>query len=154
MAIVLIDPDRDLIDVFSALLTPIIALLAAYIAYMQRHTNERRRKSEYFDRRIAVYEAIAQYLGKVLALGRVENDTEMKFLSDTTNVFFLFGADVRTFVLDILKKSQELHTLQTMQDQLSGKNLEDSLAKHDEIIGWFNHELRGLEKSFKRYLSL
>ena len=40
---------KDWIDIFSAFLTPFVALITVYIAYQQWQTNERKRKQDLFD---------------------------------------------------------------------------------------------------------
>jgi len=53
-----IPPQRDWIDIFAALLTPAIAILASYIAVRQWLTNKNKLKLDLFDKRYAVFEAI------------------------------------------------------------------------------------------------
>ncbi len=46
---------QALIDVFSALLTPVIAAIAVYVAYQQWQTNRRRLQLDLYDRRLRIY---------------------------------------------------------------------------------------------------
>jgi hypothetical protein len=151
---VLIGTDKGLVDILGAILTPIIALLALYIAFMQWRTNDKRRRSEYFDRRIAVYEAIAHYLRDLLALGRIEQGADVKFLRDTTIVSFLFGKNIKALVDEIFQKSGELKSCQDVQDKLSGEDLRMNLAKQGETKEWLRQQLNTLPKKFSKYLRL
>ena len=152
--IMAIDNQKDWIDILSALLTPAIAFFAIIVAGMQWRINHKRLKSEYFDRRIAVYETIAGYISDILTSGVIKDNVETKFLRDTRNVLFLFGSDIKTFVDEIYKKSTDLHALQAMERNLSGGNLEDNLNKQSEIKHWFSKELSSLQERFKKHLSL
>jgi hypothetical protein len=152
-AVVLMSPGKDVMDIFATMLTPIIALLAVGIAYMQWVTNERRRKSEYFDLRIAAYDAIETYLGHVLTNG-VQKDAEMSFFHGTRHVSFLFGDEIASLIAEIFNRSSNLHTLEVMQGSQTGVALEDNLTKQDEIRGWFQKQHRGLQTKFKKYLAL
>lgn len=60
--------NKSAIDILSALLTPTIALLTAFIAYQQWQTNERKRKQDLFELR---YENI--YKNAIIFLDAVEN---------------------------------------------------------------------------------
>lgn len=152
--IMAVEDQRDWIDVLSALLTPAIAFFAIVVAGMQWRINHKRLKNEYFDRRIAVYEAIAAYISNILTSGAIKNNAETKFLRDTKNVFFLFGSDIRTFIDEIYKKSTDLYALQKMQHTLSGGGLAGNLNKQSEIKHWFREELCSLQDRFKKHLSL
>jgi hypothetical protein len=151
-----IDNHKDWIDILKAFLTPTIALFGIFIGFMQWWTNHKRLKIEYFNRRIAVFDAIGKYIAEILISGGIDNNAETKFLRDTRNVFFLFGNDddIKTFVDEIYKKSTDLHALEAMQRTLSGQHLEMNLNKQGEIKDWFKKELRGLQERFKKYLSL
>ena len=54
------------IQMFSALLTPVIAAIAVYIAHQQWQTNCRRLELDSCDRRLRVYQAVSQFISKVL----------------------------------------------------------------------------------------
>lgn len=46
--------DASWIQIFKALLTPVVAILGVYIAYQQWRTNRTRLKHELFDRRYSM----------------------------------------------------------------------------------------------------
>ena len=145
---------KDWIDILSALLAPSIVLFGAIVAGMEWWINHKRLKNELFDRRIAVYDIISNYMSSVFTTGCIEREAETKFLSGTKNVYFLFGSDVKEFIDEIFKKSSDLHVLEKMQSNLSGTALENNMNKQGEIINWFKKEFDGLEERFKRHLSL
>ncbi|MHC4168357.1 MAG: hypothetical protein ACYSWQ_15500 [Planctomycetota bacterium] len=149
-----VENQKDWIDILTALLTPTIAISAVFIGGVQCWINRKRLKTEYFDRRITVYEAIAGYISGILTSGMYKDNDETKFLRDTKDVFFLFGSDIRTFVDEIYSKSTDLRALQGMERTQSGDGLEDNLNRQSEIKHWFNRELRCLQERFKKYLSL
>ena len=118
-----------MIDFFSGLLTPIIAVLAAYIAWQQWRTNDLRLKHELFDRRYDLYVKITSYLATILTTGRVEPNSEMQFLRDTKAVDFLFDKRIHDFVHEIYSNAVKLYTLNTMENRLTGQ------ALHDNALG-------------------
>jgi len=60
-----------LVETPSALLTPLIALIAIYIAFQQHGINKLRLRHELYERRIAVYEAVQKHLSKISGAGQI-----------------------------------------------------------------------------------
>ena len=150
-----VDNQKDWIDILTALLTPTIALSAIVVAVVQCKINRKRLKNEYFNRRIAIYETIKDYIGHVWTNGDIERDTEYIFLCNSGNVFFLFGSDIEEYVKEIFDKSTDLHVLKKMESRLSGDRLENNLVKQSVIKSWFGEEIKsGLQERFKKYLNL
>ena len=50
------------IDILSALLTPLIALIAVYVAYQQHKINKIRLQHELYERRLRVYKAVQTFM--------------------------------------------------------------------------------------------
>ncbi len=71
---------RDWIDVFQALLTPTIALIAVGIGIAQWWTARNKLKLDLFDRRWAVYMATRDLLTEIFTHGRSNMDAEQKYL--------------------------------------------------------------------------
>lgn len=151
------DNQKDWIDILSALLTPTIAISAIVVAAVQCRINRKRLKNEYFDRRIAVYEAIKDYIGHVWTNGDIEKDAEMKYYCNVKNVFFLFGSDIEEYVNEIFKKCTELHALKKTENEFpdGSLKLKNNMEKQSVIKNWFGEEVKsGLQERFKKYLSL
>ena len=54
---------KEIVDVCSALLTPLIAVITTYIAYQQYRVSELTLKKELYERRIKIYGVFESYLG-------------------------------------------------------------------------------------------
>jgi hypothetical protein len=83
----------QIIEISKALLTPVIAIIAAYVAWQQLKTNRRKLKLDLFDRRYAVFEKIGEFIGSILTSGKVQQGKEIQFLVDTKAAGLLFGED-------------------------------------------------------------
>lgn len=55
-----------LTDVLSALLTPLIAAIAVYIAYRQFRVERLRLQHELYERRLKVYRAVQSFLSDIM----------------------------------------------------------------------------------------
>lgn len=146
--------EKNLIDIFSALLTPTIAIFGIAIAGLQWRLNRKRLKNELFNRRIELFDRISHYIADVLCHGNVGQGEEMQFFRDTRNVFFIFDKDIEEYVDKIYKKSIALQTFCNLQDSLTGDALRNNVDNQMKIKNWFEKELNGIRPKFQKYLSL
>lgn len=70
----------QIIELSKALLTPVVAVVAAYVAWQQLKTNRRKLKLDLFDRRYVVFEKIGEFIGSILTSGTVQPGKEIQFL--------------------------------------------------------------------------
>ena len=96
------------INVFSALLTPVIAVIAVYIAYQQWQTNRRRLELDLYERRLHVYQAVSQFIYKVLTGFSPELQDISDLRRNTFEADFLFGADIRDYVRSLDTHARDL----------------------------------------------
>lgn len=142
-----------MIEVLSGLLTPLIAVLAAYIAWQQWRTNHLRLKHELFDRRYALFEKITSFIAEILVQGKVPANAETRFLRETKTAIFLFGKEIQEFIEEIYRKGADLHALEAMLENLQGDERVRNAAKQREIKDWFSTQLNGCAARFSRFLS-
>lgn len=146
----------SLVDIFSALLVPAIAILGAIIAYMQWKTNQKRLKHELFDRRYEQFEAIRNFLGSIITSGKVSQDAEQAFLIGTRGVRFIFDDEIHVYVNTYLWHLAL--KLQTLSAELEGVPVGEARTKNvreqAEIKKQFNEELKSIESKFVKYLQL
>lgn len=141
-------------QVLSALLTPLIAVLAAYIAWQQWRTNHLRLRHELFDRRYALYERIAAFMAEIIARGKVPTNAETQFLRDTKVTIFLFDKETQQFTEQIYHKAVKLHALEMMLENLQGEDRVDNVEKQREIKDWLGSQLQDCARRFSPFLSL
>jgi hypothetical protein len=142
------------IDISKALLTPVIAIVAGYIAWQQLKTNRRKLKLDLFEKRYAVFEKIGEFIGSILTSGKVGSGKDMQFLVDTKAVGLLFSEDISTFVSEIYRKAVRLHTLDAELEGTQGPQRISNIEAQREIKDWYGEALEGLEARFREYLKL
>ena len=125
----LVQPEKTWIDILTALLTPMLAVFAALIAYLQWRTNELKRKNDYFDRRYNFYK-------------RIES---MWLSSSTDEQLSIFGFETE----DLIPMAEEA-------DLLFGKDVAKHIislsGKHHDGSPFFTND--DFSKPFRKYLRL
>ena len=144
----------QIIEVSKALLTPVVAIVAAYVAWQQLATNRRKLKLDLFERRYAVYEKIGEFIGSILTSGKVQTGKEIQFLVDTKATEFLFGNDISQFVSEAYRKAVHLHALDSELEGSTGEARSANIKAQREIKDWFEEALTSLKKCFSEYLRL
>jgi len=134
-----------LVSVFSALLTPVIALVAAYIAWQQHKTNNNQFRLALFDRRLKVFNSAGELIGKVLREARVEIADIPKFLWETRESEFLFGSDIAAYLHELYGKAADLHAL-------AGAPPEEAYRR-TEVLRWFSGQGDEAKRKFGKYMA-
>lgn len=146
------------IQTLQALLTPVIGGLACWIAYQQYRTNDIKLRHDLFDRRLAVYDALRSFLGKIFRDGRTSYEDCLTLLRSTTQADFLFGPEIPSYIEGLYQKGIELKSL---ADQLHGDDrlpvgTERNRVAQDEteLLKWFLDQSEIARQHFRKYLHL
>lgn len=99
-------PEKTWIDILSALLTPMLAVFGALIAYLQWRTNELKRKNDYFDRRYNFYKRIeSMWLSSTTDEQLLAEGFEIEDLIPLADeAGLLFGKDVAGHIVSLAGK--------------------------------------------------
>jgi len=148
---------KPYVDLFAALLTPVIAIIATYIAYQQYRANQLKLRHELYDRRLLLYNAVAEFLAHIVREGKADRIQLMTLLQKTRESYFLFGKDVSEYVTELYKKGVDLEHYDT---ELHHSNLpvgdeRQRLAQaNGELLKWFGHQFDVAQQKFAAKLSL
>lgn len=99
---------EQIVDIAKALLTPIIAIIAVYIAWQQWKTNQQKLNLERYDRRLHVYEEIRKILSIILRDAKANTDDLLKFRTSVSEADFLFGPEISEYIDEIYKHGLSL----------------------------------------------
>jgi hypothetical protein len=86
------------IPVLSAALTPLIALIALYIAYQQYRTNRDKLRLDLYDRRFDLYGALVDLCTSVASSGAPGSPEFRGFLQARHKTQFLFDPEVAAYL--------------------------------------------------------
>ena len=141
---------------FQGLLTPVIAVVAVYIARQQWKTNAHKLKLDLYDRRFKVFEAAREILGLMYTSG-VRDAQLLNFLTKTADTEFLFGSEVKEYLEEIYRHVQ---TLISANSQMSANweapaEVRSRIAEAETTeVRWATGEVNRIADRFKKYLNL
>ena len=150
---------EQFVRVLSGLLTPIIAILAVYIAYQQFQTNNNKYILDRFDRRIVVYKAIEDFLLSIFREAKVDLGELAKFWKAKSDAEFLFGADVREYLNTLNNHAAQLRRWNEeykdySQDKPEGYDHDKVVRNQSEHLDWLVSQIEPLKQVFRKYLDI
>lgn len=147
--------EKDWIDIFSALLTPTLALVGIGIAIFQLWLANTRLKHDLFERRYVVYDAIRKFIGDPLSKGNSTEETQREFKIKTNNARFLFGSEYANFVNRVWKTVIDLEeTCEILEQPNSEEQRQEHIKKRTDIKILLPKMLGELESKSLPFLKL
>lgn len=141
---------KDVIDLLSGLLTPVIAIIAVYVAYQQWKTNKQRLKAELYDKRFMVYEILMDTIGEVMGSGDISDQQLEKFNIQRRKSHFLFGKKVSDLLEEIYDQLVNLQTMNRASTEEKAKNAK----KGADLKIWLYDQIKIARDKFQDDLSV
>jgi len=147
-----------IIKIFSAALTPLIAVIMGYIAYQQYYVNKSRLRHELYDRRLSVFREVSKFLRSVVSEGKTDYQTLLGFYANSVEALFMFKKEIHEYREDLYNKGMQLikiHEKLEGEWKLEEGENENKLRKEkQELLNWFFNEAKNSREKFKKYLSV
>ncbi len=151
----------SLVDILSSLLTPLIALLALYIAFQQYQINRRRLKFDTYERKLAMYKIVNQYFLEIQRDGHTNFVRCSDFYSSVSEVFFLFSESIQKAIDEVYTKSIDMITL---YEQLYPRDGSDGLAvgeertkishQNSQLLKWHLNKFKEIKELFRKEMAI
>jgi hypothetical protein len=149
---------KDWIDVLVALMTPTIAIVGSFLAYQQWKINRTRLRHELYDRRMAVYSKLMNYLSAILQEASFPRDAFSEWLPASYEGFFLFDDRLHTYIERLNAKSRAFRSNCRKMKSKCGKCNEDEWKKlcdeDAQLNAWFDKQFDVAKKEFGRFLRI
>jgi hypothetical protein len=152
-------PIDEILKISQGLLTPVIGIIATYIAWRQWKTNHYKLKLDTYERRLQVYKEVIRYISVGIQDANYDNSELMSFRSKVSEADFLFGEEVSKYIdelhiravnLSRWKKEYRDYSQPKPEGYDHGKVVEEM---HKELT-WVSSQLEPARNIFKKYLDL
>lgn len=139
----------------TAIAIPIIALVAAWIAFRQSQLARRKLKLDLFDKRMEVYEAVRTALGTAARSGKLTNEQEIEYLLGVRSAKWLFGPDVYEYLDKTLwHKIVDLGLHNSMMEGPRDNESTKHIHARADTIKWLVAQYQEFDKLCAKYLRL
>jgi hypothetical protein len=149
-----------IIKILQGLLSPIIAIIAVYIAIQQYYINKRKLNLDLYDKRFAIYVILKKFLMTLMEHGGASHNEMVDFDLETKCAKFIFEEDINLKIKEIINKTEESNKIkERIEPYHSGSKLKDDdnykvlWSMYSELNQWFSNERQNLEDSFLKYLN-
>lgn len=102
----------DYINTFAALLTPMIAIIVAYVAYRQYRTARDKLSLDLFEKRLAVYRKVREAVSMINTSGKPSREADLLLLEAKDAATFLFGDDIEKYLAKMWERFSRMTYLQ------------------------------------------
>ena len=162
-----------IINVLTALLTPTIAIVTAYIAYQQYvlnkrnseyqnnlnqsrlETEQRKLKMELFEKRYRIYEETKSLLLKITKTANFSLVESRDFCLRTNECRFLFDSEITDFLEELTNKALEYSNAMKESKKYDGIPMPTTQNKYiSKLAEWFTSEYKHIHLRFDKYLDI
>jgi hypothetical protein len=140
------------IEYFLTLLTIIVGILVAFIAYRQFILAKERFKLDLFEKRFAIYKGVQSLLSYILDQGNVTLDKIFQFRAETQDAPFLFNDDIPLYLKEIDKNAVELWSTNEQRTESKGEERASLAKRQEELMLSLTGKLPELQNIFSPYL--
>lgn len=144
-----------MIETLSALLSPLVAVIAATILYWQFRLEKRRFRMDLYDKRYPVYSATMQFLSSIAQDATVSQEELFKFLRNSKDKDLLFGNDVQEYLEKLYKKGVRLNYLKKkLEHEPVGEKRTKLVEEESDLVEWFISQFEESKTLFGVYLKI
>ncbi|GMQ99462.1 MAG: hypothetical protein BMS9Abin18_0280 [Zetaproteobacteria bacterium] len=150
---------EQIIEISKGLLTPLIAVVATYIAWQQWQTNRQKLNLERYDRRLHVYEEVRKILSIIFRDANASSDDLLKFRISVSEADFLFGPEIPEYIDEIYKRGLKLRYWNQQyrdysQEKPEGYDHNKVVEEAHKELTWLTEQFEPAKEKFKKYLDI
>jgi hypothetical protein len=146
--------------VLQGLLTPVIGVTTAYIAYQQWRGARYRLRMDQYERRLRIYQSVVAFVRLVVHDFNPGLPQLMQFPADTAEADFLFDEDIPAYIDQLYKRAWDLHAAHkeyrdfTQPVRPNEPDQNKVLEMMHSAEKWFVEQLPVAKEKFKQYLHI
>jgi hypothetical protein len=149
----------EILKISQGLLTPVIGIVATYIAWQQWKTNQNKLNLDRYERRLHVYQEVIRFISIGIRDADYDNNELLTFRSKVSEADFLFGEEVPKYIDELQKRAVNLHRWNKeyrdySQPKPEGYNHEKVVDEMHKELLWVSSQLEPARNIFKKYLNV
>jgi hypothetical protein len=150
---------QTVVTVSSGLLTPVIAIIATYIAWQQWKGNELKLKLERYEKRLNIYQEVVMMLSRIMRDADAKLEDLMTFRANTAEADFLFGPEIPQYIQEIFTRALKLRTANTQyrdahQEKPPGYDHVKVVEESHKQLTWLTTQFEPAKAKFAKYLNV
>lgn len=150
---------EQIIEISKALLTPVIAIIATYIAWQQWQTNRQKLNLDRYDRRLHVYEEVRKILSIIVRDAKASTEDLLKFRTSVSEADFLFGPEIPEYIDQLYKRGLKLWLWNEKyrdytQEKPKGYDHEKVVDEMHKEFTWLTEQFEPAKEKFQKYLDI
>lgn len=139
---------------FSAILTPVIAIVTTFIMIQQYRIEKRNSKYQLYQHRHAIYETTMTFIAAVVHEGRVEREELRIFMVGSRDSIIFFKDDINDYLKDLYKKAIRLQYCEKKMKHLPVGEERSAYVDEDfELMTFFSNQHEECKLRFLTYLN-
>ncbi len=149
------DSAKDWAELLSGLMTPLIAVIAVYIAWRQHKTATAALRLDLYERRHKVYRGLMDLFAAVLQEVKITPEVLGKYYADTSEKKFLFDDEIIAFMSEVRDKALDLRRIDrkmTRRPAPKETEMAELSNREHDLLTWFSDQLDELPDRFEKPL--
>ncbi|WP_417534974.1 hypothetical protein [Marinobacterium stanieri] len=139
----------------SAIGIPMIAALAAWIAFRQFHIARNKLKLDLFDKRMEVYGAVRDSLKSIAQQGNLTPEQQVQYLQGTRSARWLFGPEVSEYIDKTLwHRIVDLELYHSMSKDHKEPDRSKYIKERAETMKWMIRQHEEFDALVEQYLTI
>lgn len=139
----------------TAIALPIIAAIAAWIAFRQSQIARNKLKLDLFDKRMAVYSVVREALGTAATHGNLTQEQQIHYLQGTRSARWLFGIEIFVYLDEVLwHKIVDFELHNTMSKGSSDPERTRHIYAKAETLKWLVAQYKVFDELVAEHLTL
>lgn len=149
----------ELLKISQGLLTPLIAIVASYIAWQQWKTNKDKLRLDKYDRGLAIYKEVVRFISIGIREANYNNKELMSFKPNVSEADFLFGEEITKYIDELQERACKLsywsgEYRDYSQPKPENYNHEKIVDEMHKELNWIVSQLPIARDIFKKYLDV
>lgn len=149
------------VEVFNALLTPLIALLAAYVAWQQYKVQHRAFNVQMYERRYIVFKAFMSFFADIMREGKVSYQRLGQFYAEASEADFLFDdaipnmrEELYSRGVDLVSTYERMYPRDGVPGLPVGPERSEVAKQAGDHLKWFFKQIPETKRLFKAEMTI